>query len=83
MCPSDTSPEAWRVVLDGIRRMTPEERIRRAFELSEMVRSLTEAGLRQRFPQAGDHEIFLRMARLTLGEELFRRAYGEQPRERT
>jgi len=63
--------------------MTPEERIRRAFELSEMVRSLAEAGLRQRFPQAGDDEIFFRMARLTLGEELFRRAYGEQPRERT
>jgi hypothetical protein len=79
MCPSDTSPEAWRVVLDGIRRMTPEERIRRAFELSQMVRSLAEAGLRRRYPQAGDREIFLRMARLTLGDDLFRRAYGEQP----
>jgi hypothetical protein len=62
--------------------MTPEQRIRRAFELSQMVRSLAEAGMRQRHPQAGDREIFLRMARLTLGDDLFRRAYGEQPSQR-
>jgi hypothetical protein len=83
MCPSDTSPEAWRIMLEGIRRMTPEERIGQMSELSRMVLSLAESGMRQRYPHADEREIFLRMARLTLGPELFRRAYGDHFPERS
>ncbi len=37
---------------------------------------LAEAGLRRRFPEADDREIFLRRVRLILGKELFEKAYG-------
>ena len=77
MCPADTTPEAWELYLELQRRMTPEERLRRAFEWSNLVRAFTEAGLRQAYPQASDREIFLRRARLQLGPDLFRRAYGD------
>jgi hypothetical protein len=77
MCPEDTSPEAWKVFLDIQRRMTPGEKLGRALEWSEVVRRFAEAGLRERYPNAGDHEILLRFARMTLGRDLFRRAYGE------
>jgi hypothetical protein len=76
MCPRDTSPEAWEVFLDIQRRMSPGEKLARALELSEVVRRFAEAGLRQRYPSADDHEILLRYAKMTLGEELFRKAYG-------
>jgi hypothetical protein len=76
MRPADTSPEAWKVFLDLQRRMPPEEKLARALELSALVRSFAEAGMRQRYPQADDREIFLRLARLTLGNELFKVAYG-------
>ena len=76
MRPADTSPEAWKGLLDIQRRMSPEEKIARTFEWSEIVRGFAEAGLRERYPQADEHEILLRYARMTLGEELFHRAYG-------
>jgi hypothetical protein len=76
MRPADTSPEAWAVFLDIQRRMSPGEKIVRALEWSEIVRGFTEAGLRERYPEADDHEILLRHARMTLGDELFRHAYG-------
>jgi hypothetical protein len=77
MCPEDTSPEAWAVFLEVQRRMSPDEKFARALEWSAVVRGFAEAGLRERFPEADDHEILLRYARMTLGEELFRKAYGD------
>ena len=78
MCPADTSPEAWKVLLDLLRKMPPEEKLQRALEWSEMIRLAGESGLRQAYPQASDREIFLRSARLRLGAELFFRIYGDE-----
>ena len=57
--------------------MSPAEKIQLALDLSETVRSAAEAGLRQQYSQAGDQEIWLRLAQLVLGPELFRKAYGD------
>jgi hypothetical protein len=77
MRPADTTPEAWKVFLDIQRRMTPGEKLQRTLEWSAAVRRFAEAGLRQRYPHADEHEILLRYARLTLGRELFCKAYGD------
>jgi hypothetical protein len=78
MRPADTSPEAWAAYMDLQRRTAPGEKIRRAMSLSKTVHLLAEAGLRRQFPEADDREIFLRRVRLTVGEDLFRRAYGAE-----
>ena len=78
MRPEDTSPEAWQVFLEIQRRTPPGEKIRRAMSLSKTIQLLSEAGLRRKFPEASDREIFLRRARLTLGEDLFRKAYSTE-----
>ena len=66
-------------MLTALRRgMSPSEKMQLAFEWSEIIRQFAEAGLRQRFPEAGEREFFLRFARQTLGEELFRRVYGNE-----
>lgn len=36
-----------------LRAMTPEQRLRKAFELGSMARAMFEHGLRQRFPELG------------------------------
>lgn len=43
--------------LEALRRMTPAQRVKRAFELSDMTRRLFFAGLRKRFPNASEAEI--------------------------
>jgi hypothetical protein len=78
MRPRDTSPEAWEFYLELVRKLTPGERIERAFEITKFVYAMCEAGLRQRHPNAGDREIFLRRAQMTLGDELFQKVYGAE-----
>jgi hypothetical protein len=78
MRPRDTSPEAWKVLMDLMRKMSPEEKLQRTFEYSAMVRRFAEAGLRQKYPQAGEREIFLRAARQRLGTDLYAKVYGAE-----
>jgi hypothetical protein len=80
MRPADTSPEAWKVWLELIRKMTPAERLQRAFEYSAFVRNLAESTLRREHPDASEREIFLRAARQRLGPDLFSRVYGNETR---
>jgi hypothetical protein len=77
MRPDDTSPEAWRIMLDVYRKMSPQQRFERTFELSEFVRAACEAGIRSQCPLASDREVFLRLTQRTLGPELFRQVYGD------
>lgn len=74
--PADTSPEAWRLLIDLIRQLPAEERLRRALELSETVRLAAEDALRRAHPEASERELFLMSARQKLGNELCRKVYG-------
>jgi hypothetical protein len=76
--PRDTSPEAWKVLMDLMRKMSPEEKLQRTFEFSAFVRKIGEAGLRQQYPQAGEREIFLRAAHRRLGADLYTKVYGAE-----
>jgi hypothetical protein len=62
--------EAWRA-------MTPGQKLQLALQMSATVRELAMAGVRQRFPHASEREQFLRLAQLTLGDELARKAYPD------
>lgn len=46
-----------RIYLDVLRRMTAEERLLKAFELTESTRQLFLAGLRQRHPELSDEAL--------------------------
>ena len=54
---SDTPRVAEEVRLAAIRRMEPAERLRQVFELSESVRRLALARLRERHPDRTDVEL--------------------------
>jgi hypothetical protein len=44
------------VYIQALRRMSPEEKLRKVFELSELTRQLFITGLRARFPHLGPAE---------------------------
>ena len=73
----DTSAEAERVVIDRLRAMSPAQRLSLALSLSQSVRELALAGVRQRYPNAPDREQLLRLALTIHGRELATAAYPE------
>lgn len=46
-----------RLYIETLRRMTPEQRLQKVFELSDMSRQLFLHGLRRRFPELPESEI--------------------------
>ena len=77
--PSDTSPDAERVLTDLYRRMTPAEKLRRVAELNEATAAFARAGLRTRDPRADERTIFLGLAALRLGGPMVELVYGQTP----
>ena len=52
-----------KLYLDVIRKMSPEQRLQKAIELSELARQAARDGLRQRFPDLSEpefHRLFLK-----------------------
>jgi len=73
----DTSAEAERVVIDKLRAMSPADRLGLALSLSQSVRELALAGVRQRYPNASGREQLLRLAVTIHGRDLATLAYPE------
>jgi hypothetical protein len=57
--------------------MTPARKLTLSIGMSQAVRDLALAGVRQRYPEAPRREQFLRLAIVMLGADLARRAYPE------
>ena len=73
----DTSLEVERIQIERWRRMSPGEKLAMGVAISQSVRNLALADIRQRHPCASPREQFLRLAVLTLGPDLARRAFPE------
>ncbi len=66
MSQSEMTPEAEGVYFDILRKMTPEERIRRAFSLYEFAWLLKSRALRVSSPEATEAEINSRVRAIFL-----------------
>ena len=78
---TDTSEQAEEVMVDIYRRMSVADKLKRIFQAYEMGKTLAMAGLRQLHPNASEKQIWYLWARQHLGEELFKKAYGESADE--
>jgi hypothetical protein len=72
----DTTEAIDRQVFDGLRAMTPAQRLTLAARASVALARLSIAGLRLRYPDAGEEELHRRAGALRLGRELTLRAFG-------
>ena len=75
MRPHDTTAEAYRIQIEIYRKMSPQERLRRGIELTELSHRLLAEGVRHRHPEYTDDEVRLAAIRLRLPEELFLKVY--------
>ncbi len=72
--PHDTSPDAWRRYLAAIRATPPEERVRRAVQMSDELREVVRAGIRSRHPDWSSAAVQDELEERMLGRDLARRA---------
>lgn len=62
---SDTSAEAAEIQLEIFRRMTGEERLRRALELSDFFREVSLSRIRAEHPDWSEWEVKRELLRIT------------------
>lgn len=67
---TDTSSDALDVQLNGLRRMSPQERIAKMCSLSRRVRNMAFDAIRRRHPEFDEEEVQLLFIELTYGEPL-------------
>lgn len=70
MAVSDTSPDIAAMQIKIRRSMTPEQRLRIAFEISDMSRAFRKAGIRRDHPDWTERQVMI---------ELFRLAFLPEP----
>jgi len=75
----DTSPEAERVLIEGMRRMPASEKLARLDALTRRARRLLEDDVRRMHPDASPRELLLRFAARWHGPEFTRRHLGWDP----
>ena len=73
----DTSPEIERMQVEAWLRMTPEQKAPIVTSLTQAAFNMTLGGIRHRHPDASPHEQRLRLALITLGPDLAKRAFPE------
>ena len=77
--PADTSPEAWAIVEEGLRRMTPEQRVRRAIDLTILSHQFALANIRREHPDEDERTHRLRLAARIIDPETMKRAFRWPP----
>ena len=75
----DTHPDLERLQLEQLRQMPAWRKLGLMAEMTESVRTLALAGLRQRYPTDTPARRRRRLDDLLLGPELAARAYGPLP----
>jgi len=73
----DSSRDAERLLVERWRSMSAERKLAVSLQMSRTVRDLALAGIRSRFPDAGEREQMLRLAVVLLGSELALAVYPE------
>jgi hypothetical protein len=79
---SDTHPEVEALLLEGYRRMSPNEKLRRVQELNEAVLQLAAARIQRQYGPLTERELRLRVASLWLARGTMINAFGWDPEER-
>ena len=67
---TDTSEDALEVQLACLRRMSPQERVRKTCAMSRRVRDMAMDAIRRRHPEWDDTQVRLMFIELTYGKSL-------------
>jgi hypothetical protein len=76
---SDTDPEAERMMIELARNTPAWEKCEQIVAAIRTERELAMAGLRGRYPEAGEEELRKRLAALVLDRDIVMRVYSWDP----
>ena len=76
---SDTHPEVERFIIERYRRMSGAERLANVWALNRCAQRLQIADIRQRYPDADEREIRLRLTSRSFPPEVMRKVFGWDP----
>ena len=76
---SDTHPAAEQVLIEGYRRMTPADKLKRVVSLTQGVQQMALLRLREKYPEDSERQLQYRLASLWIDAETMRRAVGWDP----
>lgn len=74
--PRDTTEAAWAVVEDGIRRMSPAQRVKRSIALTILAHRFALGEIRRCYPDEDERQHRLRLAARYIDAETMRKAFG-------
>ena len=75
--PADTTLEAARQELEILRKLGSQVRAAMAFEMSDNLRCIVEAGVRYRHPDFDREKVRLEVLRLMIGDKLYKQMLKE------
>lgn len=76
---NDTHPAAERVLVEGYRRMSPADKLKRVVSLTQGVQQMALLRLREKYPEDSERQLQYRLASLWIDAETMRRAVGWDP----
>lgn len=79
---SDTRPEFMRAYVDRIRHMSVSDKLAGVASLNGTVETLATHAIRNRYPEASEDEVRMRVAARRVPRDLMIRAFGWDVREK-
>ena len=76
---SDTSPQMREFLIEGYRRMTPQQKLKQVDELTKTVQLMALARIRKQYGHCTEREQRLRLAALWLDRETMLRVFNWDP----
>lgn len=81
MFTSDTPQQIQQIVIEGYRRMSPEEKLRQVGQLTQSIQALARARIREQYGDIPEREQRLRLAALWLDKETMIRVFNWNPNQ--
>ena len=78
---TDTPPEIQKILVEGYRRMTPHQKMKRVNELTLAIQQLALARIQQQYSNISEHEQKLRLASLWLDRKTMMDVFGWDPQK--
>jgi hypothetical protein len=78
---NDTPPQIQKILIEGYRKMSPQQKLKRVAELTLAVQQLALARIRRQYGDISERELHLRLASLWLDSETMKRVFNWDPQK--
>ncbi len=78
---TDTPPQVKKILIEGYRRMTPQQKLRCVSDMTRTVQQMALARIRKQYGDISEHEMRLRLASLWLDRETMIRVFHWDPKQ--